>query len=52
MTRGNSVRGYTGFGYFVNWECGACGATGEIQGDDDTGDVMETIDHTCEVDDE
>lgn len=51
MTRGMTRRGYTGFAYTLCWECGACGAAGEIQGDDDSGAVMETIDHTCEVDD-
>jgi len=52
MTRGHTSRGYTGFSYWVSWECGACGARDDIQGEDPTGDVMESIDHYCEVDEE
>lgn len=51
MARGNGVNGYSGFGYWVSWECGACGERGDIQGDDDSGEVMESIEHFCEVDD-
>jgi hypothetical protein len=46
-----TTTGYTGFGFTISWECGACGTTGGLQGDDDTGDILETIDHTCDVDD-
>ncbi|MGW3383287.1 hypothetical protein ACWDCO_24265 [Streptomyces albogriseolus] len=52
MTRGHTSHGYTGFSYWMTWECGACGARDDIQGEDPTGDVMESIDHTCDADDE
>lgn len=52
MPRGHTTSGYTGFSYWISWECGACGARDDIQGEDPTGDVMESIDHTCEADDD
>lgn len=51
MARGNSPSGYTGFGCWISWECGACGEQGDIQTDSDDGNVMEAIQHWCEVDD-
>lgn len=52
MTRGHAIHGYTGFSYWITWECGACGARDDIQGEDSTGDVMESIDHYCDVDED
>lgn len=52
MTRGMTIRGYTGFTYSIDWECGACGATGEIDNSDESGEVIESIDHRCEADDD
>lgn len=52
MARGHTARGYTGFGIWISWECGACGDSDEIQADSDDGNVNADIDHYCEVDEE
>lgn len=51
MARGHTAHGYTGFGYWITWQCGACGASDDIQGDSNDGNVIEDIEHFCEVDD-
>ena len=42
------MRGITGFSYWIQWDCEVCGAAGDIQGQDDDGEVRESIDHECD----